>query len=373
MKKFLILCALSGFAFAANMHFEKNQKCSECHPTIYDEYKTSQHGKATVFKDPIHGAVYDLHPMKNKKEMYRCGLCHTPTADNLSALVAPNNGVMPDADNETQNEAIACAYCHRIEDVKPGGWRNVNVVSKEAKVYFSKKSNPGKSPFHGLKTNKSIFKDGKMCLGCHSHKENKKKFQVCGAEMNGKASKQDCIACHMHKVDGAPSVLSSAKTHTFHGFPGLHSDLTNLSQYVKIHIAVQDGNKMFGVMIDHDVPHPSTMHPLRSAKLVVTVTRDGSVTKMQDRIIAKTIGTVKNGKPVPTPPWLATQIVKNTTIPANTKKAFPYAWDLKSGDVITATFGFYLVKPKALKKFGLQDNKEATKFRVIRKETFTVK
>ena len=103
MKKFLLLIALSGFAIAANMHFEKNQKCSECHPAIYKEYKQSQHGKATVFEDPIHGAVYDLHPMKWKQEKYRCGACHVPTADNLSELLKANNGVIPDADNETQN------------------------------------------------------------------------------------------------------------------------------------------------------------------------------------------------------------------------------------------------------------------------------
>jgi len=371
MKKFLLLCALSGFAFA-NMHFAKNKECSSCHTAIYDEYMGSQHAKATVFKDPIHGAVYDLHPQKNKKNMYRCGHCHTPTATNLGALVKKNGGI-PDASSETQNEAIACAYCHRIEDVEPAGWRNKNIVSKEAKVYFTAKSNPGSSPFHGLKTNKDIFKDGKLCMGCHAHKSNGKDFQVCATDINNNASKKSCVECHMHKVDGAPSIMSTAKTHTFHGFPGLHGDLTNLSQYVKIHIAVKDDNKMFGVMIDHDVPHPSTMHPLRSAKLVVTVTSNGDVTKMQDRIIAKTIGSMKGESPSPAPPWLATQIVKDTTIPANTKKSYPYAWDVKSGDVITATFGYYLVKPKALKKFDLKDNEEATKFRVIRKETFTVK
>ena len=102
---------------------------------------------------------------------------------------------------------------------------------------------------------------------------------------------------------------------------------------------------------------------------MVTVTRDGDITKMQTRKILKKIGT--NNKP--SAPWLATQIVHDTRIPANTKIAYPYKWELKSGDVITATFGYYLVKPKALKKFDLQDNKEAAKFRVIKKETFTVK
>ena len=138
MKKFLMLCALSGFAFAANMHFEKNQKCSECHPAIYEEYKKSQHGKATVFEDPIHAAVYYKHPQYNKMDKYCCGACHVPTADNLSELLAANNGVTPDADNETQNEAIACAYCHRIEDTAPGKAFSKNILGQ---VYRYGKTN----------------------------------------------------------------------------------------------------------------------------------------------------------------------------------------------------------------------------------------
>jgi len=372
MKKFLLFIALTGLAIAANMHFEKNQKCSECHPAIYKEYKQSQHGKATVFKDPIHGAVYDLHPMKWKKEKYRCGACHTPTADNLSALLKANNGVIPDADNETQNEAIACAYCHRIEDTKPGKAFYQNVVSKEGKVYFSNKSNPGTSPFHGIKTKKSIYKNGKMCMGCHTSKSNKKGFDVCETDVNQKAPKKNCIECHMHKVDGAPSTMSTAKEHTFHGFPGLHGDLTNLSQYVGMDISTKDDNKMFTVTIDHDVPHSSLLHPLRMGKLEVSVNSGGKVTKMQTRKLIKVIGSKEGASPSPTPPWLATQIIKDTRIPANASKAYPYSWELKSGDVITAKFGYLLVKPKALKKFNLQDNKEATKFRIIKEQSFTV-
>ena len=367
MKKLLIWCLLSGFAFA-NMQFAKNKECSSCHPAIYEEYQTSQHAKATIYKDPIHGAVYEKHPQSNKKDMYRCGHCHTPTANNLGALVN-KNGPMPDINNETQNEAIACAYCHRIEDVKPAGWRNENIVSIKEKVYFTSKSNHGSSPFHGIKTNKSIFKDGKLCMGCHAHKSNGKNFQVCATNMNHNASKKSCIECHMHKVDGAPSTMSSEKQHTFHGFPGLHGDLSNLSQYVTMNISNTGDKKMFTVIVNHDVPHPSLLHPLRSSKLEVRVNSGGSITKMQTRKIIKKIGT--KGKP--SAPWLATQIVHDTRIPANSSKAYPYAWNLKSGDVITATLGYYLVKPKAWKKFDLKENNEATKFRVIREETFTVK
>jgi hypothetical protein len=94
---------------------------------------------------------------------------------------------------------------------------------------------------------------------------------------------------------------------------------------------------------------------------------------MQTRKLVKIIGSAEGASPSPTPPWLATQIIKDTRIPANSTKAYPYAWELKSGDVITAKFGYLLVKPKALKKFDLKDNKEATKFRIIKEQTFTVK
>ena len=372
MKKFLVLCLLSGLAFA-NMKFAKNKECSSCHPTIYEEYKTSQHAKATIFEDKIHGAVYDLHPQHWKMEKYRCGACHVPTADNLSGLLAANNGVIPDRNNETQNEAVACAYCHRIEDTASGKAFHKNIVSKDEKVYFSNKSNPGSSPYHGIETNKEIFKDGKMCMGCHARKSNKKQFDVCETDINQKAPKKNCIECHMHKVDGAPSTMSSTKKHTFHGFPGLHGDLTNLSQYIGMDISTKDDNKMFTVKIDHDVPHASLLHPLRLGKLVVSIKRGSDVTKMQDRKLVKIIGSQEGASPAPTPPWLATQIIKDTRIPANSSKAYPYAWDLQSGDVITAKFGYFLVKPKALKKFGLENNKEATKFRVIKEKSFTVK
>ena len=371
MKKLLLLGLLSGFALA-NMHFEKNKECNACHPAIFKEYQTSQHFKATIFRDPIHGAVYALHPQQNKKNMYRCAYCHVPTANNLATLTK-KNGEIPDVKNETQNEAVSCAYCHRITDVKDGMGRNKNIVSLKSKVYFSSKSIPNSSPFHKIETKKSIFKDGKICMGCHSHKSNGKNFQVCATNLNNNASQKSCIDCHMHKVQGSPSTMSSAKEHTFHGFAGLHGDLTNLSQYVTMNISIKDDNKVFRVTINHDVPHPSLLHPLRSSKLIVTVNRGGKITKMKDKIIAKTIGTIKNGSLKPTPPWLATQIVKNTIIPANSKTTYSYIWNLKSGDIVTATFGYYLVKPKIVKKFNLQDNKEVTKFRVIRKESFTVK
>ncbi|MDQ7062118.1 MAG: multiheme c-type cytochrome [Sulfurimonas sp.] len=360
----------SSFAFAA-MHFEKNQKCSECHPKIYEEYKTSQHGNSTVFDDPIHGAVYDKHPMKNKMQKYRCAKCHTPTADNMEQLLRPKNGVIPDPHNETQNEAIACAYCHRITDIMPGKAMDTNVISKDMRTYFTRSSQPKESSFHTIKTNTEVFKDAKLCMGCHTHKSNKVGFDVCSTEKANMSDTNNCISCHMPQVDGAPSILSKSKKHTFHGFPGLHGDLSLLSKYVVLDF--KHTKKNFTVSVDHKATHSSTLHPLRMAKLVVSIEREGKIIKMKPKKLLKVIGNAKGASPKPTPPWLADRIIKDTRIPANTKKDFNYDFKVKSGDKVTATFGYYLVKPKALKKFKLKNNKDATEFKIISKEIFLVK
>ena len=175
----------------------------------------------------------------------------------------------------------------------------------------------------------------------------------------------------MPQVDGAPSTLSNVKKHAFHGFPGIHGDLSLLSKYVTLHF--QHTEKNFTLSVDHQATHSSTLHPLRMAKLMVSIERNGEVIKMDPKKLFKVIGTKEGDKSKPTPPWLATDIIQDTRIPANTKKDYDYDFTLQSGDKVTAKFGYLLVKPKALEKFGLENNAEAKEFRVIAKETFTVK
>lgn len=372
IKQVVLVVAIFMATFANGaMHFEKNQKCSECHPKIFEEYQTSQHGNATVFKDKIHGAVYDKHPMKNKMQKYRCAKCHTPTADNMKELLTPKNGVIPDPHNETQNEAVACAYCHRITDIKPGKAMHENVVSPDMRKYFAKEASEVKSTFHDVEVKPEIFKNGKLCMGCHTHKANKAGFDVCATEDDGTDENNNCISCHMPKVDGAPSINSKDEQHTFHGFPGLHGDLSMLAKYVTLGFA--QGKSHFTVSVDHQATHASTLHPLRMAKLVVVVERNGEKIKMDPKKLFKVIGSDAGPAPKATPPWLATAIIKDTRIPANSKKDYKYDFALQSGDKVTAKFGYLLVKPKALEKFGLTEHEEAKNFRVIAKKSFVVK
>jgi cytochrome c551/c552 len=68
---------LSAFANDQTHTFVKNKVCLECHPVIYDEYTKSQHNNSTIYKDPIHAAVWKKHPKNLKKKQYGCGKCHT--------------------------------------------------------------------------------------------------------------------------------------------------------------------------------------------------------------------------------------------------------------------------------------------------------
>jgi len=208
-------------------------------------------------------------------------------------------------------------------------------------------------------------------MGCHMHKTNKKQYDVCSTENTNMNGENNCITCHMPQVDGVPSILSTTKKHTFHGFPGLHGDLSMLSKYVGLDF--KQAKKNFSISVDHQATHSSTLHPLRLAKLVVSIERNGKVIKMDTKKFFKVIGNHKGASPKPTPPWLADRTLKDTRIPANTKKDFSYDFALQSGDVVSAKFGYYLVKPKILKKFKLDKNEEAKKFRVITKETYTIK
>jgi len=361
MKKVLILAIFAIFSFGGN--FAPNKDCQKCHPLIYKEYQTSQHANATIFKDPIHKAVWKKHPAK-KKESYNCAKCHTPAADNFKELVKPKNGVMPDPNNHTQEDAVACAYCHRIKEIKEGLQTNTNIISKEPKKYFGTLKDHIKSPYHKIETTNPNFLKGNVCMGCHSHKRNKFGLNVCSTNENREIENANCVSCHMPKVEGSVSILRETKTHTFHGFAGAHAHNDKLKKYIDIEFLPK--LKDFEIAVNSKVPHDLLLHPLRVAFLKVNVIRDGKKVFEKKEIFVRVFGA--DGKP--TPPWLAREVVKDTMIKENEKRVFRYKFELQKGDKIVAVLGYKLVKPPMLKKLGLEKEEIAKKVFILKKEVF---
>ena len=362
-----ILLSLSLFADGKNHAFASNEACKSCHPMIYEEYVTSMHVRSTVDRDPIHRAVWEKHPQNLKKGQYGCGKCHTPGADNLDDMILKGKKAMPDAANPSHNEAVSCAYCHRIEKIEEHAASNTNIITPEEKTYFGTRQEHVDSPFHRIVTEgNEHMRNGNVCIGCHSHKQNKWGLKVCTTDIANELDGDNCVSCHMPQVAGSVSHMRETPTHAFHGFPGAHLYPEMLSEYVDLSLLRNtDG---FVINIENRSSHALLLHPLRLAKLKVSLKRANKTVNMKDEVFVRIIG--KDGKPAM--PWQADETVTDTMIQKYEKRALGYDYKLQQGDTVEVILGYYLVNPKVVGKLGLQNDTEATRFYVLKEQRFEI-
>ena len=357
----------------------ENTTCKKCHPVIVEEYQNSMHSKASIFKDPIHKAVWDKHPAK-KKNNYKCAKCHTPSDHALM------EGKTKLTDNAVQeNEPISCQQCHRIQSIEKHAKANKNVMSKKEKYFFSAdKARKGTkvefkeestlfglmtkvsgSPYHDIDYSNENFYNGNVCMGCHSHKQNGKGFMVCDLEVKQKDSKETCISCHMPQVKGSLANQKQSQTHAFHGVSIHNTTPKTLSKYVKLSLEkTSDG---FNVAVKNEATHTLFPQPLRLNQLRVSIERNGKTIDLKPVNFVRVIGT--DGKP--SMPWLATEVLKDTTIKAHEKRKVAFDAALQKGDSVVVKFGYYIANPKATKKLGIQDP-NAAKFIILTKKRFDI-
>ncbi|MEA1892318.1 MAG: multiheme c-type cytochrome [Campylobacterota bacterium] len=367
--KFIMLFLLFFISISANdaVHkYAKSEDCKACHTQIYDEYFGSMHANSTPQKDPIHASVWNKHPKNLKFEQYTCGKCHTPAADNLDKMLTKGQKALPDANNQTHQAGIACAYCHRIKNIELHKKTNTNIMTNTQNNYFGTMIEHLESPYHGIVSEgNEHMKNGNVCIGCHSHKMNKHGLNVCSTNIDNEMDGANCVSCHMPKVDGSVSVLHETPKHAFHGFAGSHYHSDMLTQYVDISMLRQIKN--FIVNIDNRTSHALLLHPLRIALLKVSVTRGGQTIKLKDEEFVRVIG--HNGKPAM--PWKASKTLKDTMIQANEKRSVKYDFSIQNGDRVDVVLGWYLVNPKALKALKLENEKVATEFHEFKKQSFS--
>ena len=369
IKNILYILALSSVLFGSS-NVADVASCKKCHPSISAEFETSMHKKSSIYDDKIHKAIWGKHPAKAKNN-YKCAKCHTPnvTSENI------------------EHKGITCLSCHTIIDVEKHEKVNKNIYSKKEKILYSaekgrenekvhykiittwwgKKTTVG-SAYHDIDYTNKIFYTGKMCMGCHSHKQNSKKFNVCTTDEAGaKNKKENCITCHMPKVLGTATTVRLSEKHAYHGFAGARVEPKMLSEYIEFDL--KKNSKGFEITVENKAPHDLMTHPLRVVQLKVTLIRDGKQTPLKTHSFLKVIG--DGGKP--TFPWLATEVVKNNMIKAKEKRIVTFDKTLQSADKVEITLGFYVVNPKVLKKLNLQDDEDLRKFTVLKSHYFNIK
>jgi hypothetical protein len=346
--------------------------CKSCHPTIYNEFQQSFHKKSTIQEDKVHKAIWDKHPAKAKGN-YKCAKCHSPEDVGTK---------------DTTHTGITCITCHSITSVENHPKSNTNIYetkpktlysaekgSEDKKVIYQEKSSwfgmikeTTGSPYHDIDYTNQNFYTGQVCMGCHSHKQNGKGFNVCETDLGGAKSKDtNCITCHMPKVAGTSTTIRQSKTHSFHGFAGARNASEMLGKYVEF--SYKKSATGFEVVVQNNTPHDFMSHPLRVVELKTLLKRDGKTQTLKSHTFVRAIGT--EGKP--SMPWLATKVVKNTMLKANEKRTVSFDTPLQSGDEIETTLGFYVVNPKAAPKLGLENDKELSGFTALKSAYFKVK
>lgn len=367
MKKILLLAiTLSSLLFAQS----ETETCKKCHPDIVKEFEGSMHKNSTYYDDEIHKAVWDISPSKANSD-YSCAECHAPNAKDEKEIA----------------QGITCASCHNIKDVEEHAGANKNVFSKDKKTFYSaeagrenekvvykqesswlgmNKTTVG-SPYHDIDYTNEKYYNAQMCMGCHSHRQNSSEFMICKTGDAGAQSKEEnCITCHMPKVDGTATTIRQSEKHAFHGFAGSHKNPEMLSQYVDLEFGKSSNG--FDVLVTNKAPHDLMLHPLRVTELRVKVTTEKESKSLKTFTFIKVIGN-EDG---PSMPWLANKVIVDTMLKANEKRAIPYTETLKKGDKVEVELGYYLVNPKALKKLNLEGSKKAEKFTVLKQKSFIV-
>ena len=378
VKSFIPFLLLFGVAVTQLWSEAENAVCKACHPIIYQEYRDSIHSRSSIYTDPVHKAVWDLHPGKVKGK-YSCGKCHTP-ADHR--LIEGKSGL---TDNFIQRtEPISCQQCHKIESIEKHARSNKNILTDKKKYFFSADSQKrgtkvhfkekssflglftrtSGSPYHDIDYSNEIYYNGTICLGCHSHKQNGKGFTVCDLEVKQGDSKESCISCHMPKIQGPLANQKGHGRHASHAINIHGGHLNQLSKY--IHLSISEKSDGFTVTLRNEATHTLFPQPLRLGQLRVEIEREGKRVKLKTYTFARVIG--RGGKPAM--PWLADSVLSDTTLKALESRTLDYDFKIQKGDAVTVTFGYYLVKPGAAKKLKISD-KSATDFIILKRKRFS--
>jgi len=342
--------------------------CQSCHPIISQEFQHSLHQRSTPKTDPIHNAVWKKHPDHAKGE-YKCAKCHAPQQDQQSI-----------------HQGITCLSCHTIIDIKQHPQANENLYETKDKTLYSAQAGKEKSkvvyqeksswfglikertgsPYHDIDYRNPNFYTGNVCMGCHSHKRNSKGFELCRTNEEGAHDrKQNCITCHMPKVNGSATTIRESQTHAFHGFAGAHNAPEMLSQYIDLTYQPKEGG--FKILINNRAPHDLMLHPLRQLELRVTQKHANRTQSLPPQTFARIIGTQGH----PSAPWLADEIIHNNMIHANEKRWIDFNTTLKSGDTLEVTLGYYIITPQQSQKLQL-NAPELSSFKPLKHAYFKV-
>lgn len=348
---FLVLFTISA---NAEVKYPSSESCNECHENIYREHTTSMHHKSTIFKDEVHAKVKEL----SNKETYKCAICHMPATKSLRAVMSGEK--QPDPHSYRQTDGVSCFFCHQISKIYDSQAHKINFSNykgEEKPTVFGNLKKPYESNEHNSESNE-IYKNSEVCMGCHSHKQNAKGFEVCNTK-NQYDKTSDCIGCHMPSTPGTIDKQNKGIRNEYasHEFLGVHS-LDMVKKAVKLELIYKD--EVLELTITNKMGHSIITHPMRLKFAKTIITRNSKViwsnfkeSPLEDKQ-ATFIIVFKDDKGNNAMPYSAIDYKLNQNLKASSTKVIKYnVPKLQKGDEVKTTWISYIVNPKIAKKLDI--------------------
>ena len=215
--------------------------CATCHPDVAAQWSSSAHSFAS-FGNPIYRAnIEGFRQILGKQPSRHCAGCHDmPLAvDGLMTADAP----IP-ADDLRSHSGVTCRLCHGIQQTTHDG--NGSYVWSTAPIDAPALDDPRSIARHKKQVTTKV--DTELCVGCHrgflspdmtmpvhlSGIDEPGQWRSSAYTGNGmgridKVEKQDCIGCHMDRVQVSSNELGAKHgTVASHRFVGGHTWMASM-------------------------------------------------------------------------------------------------------------------------------------------------
>ncbi len=361
----IVICSWTVGYGQQSGQIESALDCKDCHEEIYDQWSSSRHARSTPTKNILFAKIYELSQKDTDGEtkLY-CIRCHAP--------VTQINGDV-ELRQEITNEGITCDVCHSITQLTdhPAYWPN---------VYEPGEIKRGLSEDSKLEAHKTVysklFENGRMCSGCHGDMldipgtRSCGNLTICDTDFEWKGTTfaregKSCVACHMTRTPGS---VTEAKEKIYqHDFPGAYTP-ARLKEAARLVLEVKEfGGEIIAAV---EVINDGTAHllptgpPARMVFLKVSaLDRNGQEVwnnfannqAVEDPFgIFHIVFADQNGK-VPSMPWLASRIVKDTRLKPNETRRLIYKFPGDGVAKVTAKLFYRLAPPPLLDKLEIAD------------------
>ncbi|MEE9166638.1 MAG: multiheme c-type cytochrome [Candidatus Neomarinimicrobiota bacterium] len=330
---------------------ESAATCKGCHQEIYDQWSRSRHARSTPSTNILFAYVYELSQKDTdgQTKLY-CIRCHAP--------VSQINGDVG-LEQEITSEGITCDICHSITKLTdhPDKWPN-EYDPGGVKRGTKKDSEPGR---HKV-VYSELFENSRICSGCHGDMldipgtRSCGNLTICDTDFEWKQSQlaaagKSCVDCHMsgHDFSGAysPAKLREAAT-------------------IELNVKEFEGEVIATVEVintgsAHLLPTgpPARMIFLKVSALgpagqeVWTNFTDNPAKEDPFGVFHIVFSDLEGN--VPSMPWLASRIVKDTRLRPEETRRLVYKFPSEGVENVTAKLFYRLAPPPLLDKFGISD------------------